>query len=432
MERSMGKRITNSDMIGKAGVALVTLRLSDMGFLFHETGSVEAGTDGFIELRDPQSGDMLSTVLRVQSKATENGRAWRFETDTLFELPCRDRDIDDWVNSNVPVIVVASDTKRQISFWKDATAYFRDSTCRQARRIVYDKKADVFDARAASAIAAAAVPRTAGIYLPPPARREQLVSNLLEVSEYPSAVWVAPAKQTDMWVVEDVLREAGVGVECFVRGGQLYSLRQFDEPVWSDLCEVDGATKHAAAAWATSDDPVKQHEFAELLARALGEKVRDEIDYDRKDKSFFFRGTDDLTDVHVGGRGVFRVYRAKDGNVKFCRHLGFRARFLRLADAWYVELNPRYRFTADARRPAKYGSENASKMKRLEKNSAVRQQVQSIAAYLTQQATLLMPSYRFLSFGDLLRFDVPFGFDETEWQARVEAGGSEEQLWEAA
>jgi hypothetical protein len=428
----MAKRITNSDLIGKAGVALVMLRLSQMGFLFHETGSVEAGTDGFVELRNPESGDMLSTVFRVQSKATEHGRAWRCEDERSFELPCRDRDIDDWVNSNVPVIVVASDTKRQVSFWKDATSYFRDPAHRQRKRIVFDKKADVFDASAAHAVAAVAVPRSAGIYLPPPARREQLVTNLLEVSEYPSHVWVAPATQTDMWVVEDILREAGVGVECFVRGGQLYSLRPFDEPVWTDVCEVDGATRHPASDWATSADEVRQHAFAELLRRALGEKIRDEVEYDRKDKLFFFRGTDDLTDRHVGGRGVFRVYRRKDGDVKFCRHLGFRARFLRLEDTWYVELNPRYRFTADGQRPAKYAADNAAKMKRMERNSAVRQQVQSLASYLTQQPTLLTPAYRFISFGDLLRFDVPFGFDESEWQARAASAGEDEQLWDAA
>jgi Domain of unknown function (DUF4365) len=428
----MAKRITNSDLIGKAGVALVTLRLSEMGFLFHETGSVEAGTDGFVELRDRETGDLLSTVFRIQSKATEHGRAWRFESEASFELPCRERDIDDWVNSNVPVIVVASDTKRQLSYWKDATSYFRDPAHRQARRIAYSKRADVFDATAAQSVAQVAVPRTAGIYLPPPARREQLVSNLLEVSEYPPHVWVAPAMQTDMWVIEDMLREAGVGVECFVRGGQLYSFRPFDEGVWAELCEVEGAQRYPAAAWATSDDPVKHHEFAELLRRALGEKVRDEADYDRNDRSFFFRGRADLRDVHVGGRGVFRVYRAKDGRVKFCRHLAFRARFLRLEDSWYLELNPRYRFTSDGHRPAKYGAENASKMKRLERNSAVRQQVQSLAAYLAQQATLLTPAYRFISFGDLLRFDVPFGFDEAQWQARADAGSKDEHLWDAA
>jgi hypothetical protein len=428
----MAKRIRNNDLIGEAGVALMRLRLSEMGFLFHETGSVEAGTDGFLELRDPESGDMLSSVLRMQSKATENGRGWRFESETSFELPCREKDIDDWVNSNVPMILVASDTKRQVSFWKDATSYFRDPAHRQERRIVFDKQRDVFDASAAGAIADTAVPRTAGIYLPPPACREELVSNLLEVSDYPSHVWVAPATQTAMWVVEDVLRKAGVGVECFVRGGQLYSLRSFDDPVWSEVCEVEAAERHDSDDWASSDDPVKQHEFAELLRRALGEKVREQIEYDHKEKLFYFRAGENLDDVRIGSRRVFRAYRRKDGQIKFCRHSGFRARFLRLEATWYVELNPRYRFTADGQRPAKYRGENASKAKRLERNSAVRQQVQSLANYLAQPPTLLTPVYQFISFGELLRFEVPFGFDETAWQAREATAGADEQLWDAA
>ena len=33
------KKLTNSDMIGKAGISLVGLRLAEIGFLFHETGS---------------------------------------------------------------------------------------------------------------------------------------------------------------------------------------------------------------------------------------------------------------------------------------------------------------------------------------------------------------------------------------------------------
>lgn len=428
----MAKRISNSDLIGRAGVALMALRLSEMGFLFHETGSVEAGTDGFIELRDRESGEMLSTVIRLQSKATENGRAWTFETEASFELRCRENDIDDWVSSNVPVIVVASDTKRQLAFWKDATAYFRDPAHRQARRIVFDKKLDVFDASAAAAIADSAVLRTAGIYLPPPVRAEELVTNLIEVSDYPSYVWVAPAIQTDMWVVEDILRRAEVGVECFVRGGQLYSLRPFDEPVWSEVCEVEGAERHDADDWAASDDHVKQHEFAELLRRALGEKVREEIEYDRKDKIFYFRAGKGLADVRIGSRCVFRAYRKKDGDIKFCRHSGFRAHFIRLEGKWYLELNPRYRFTADGHRLAKYRAENAAKAKSFERNAAVRQQVQSLASYLAQQPTLLTPVYRFISFGELLRFEVPFGFDESDWQARAEASDSDERLWDAA
>lgn len=429
----MAKRIRNSDMIGKAGVALVTLRLSEMGFLFHESGSVEAGTDGFVELRDPQSGDMLSTVFRIQSKATEHGRAWRQETDMSFEFPCKDKDIDDWVYSNVPVVLVCSDTKRQVSYWKDATAYFRDAPNRVTKRVVFDKTKDVFDASAAAAIAAVAIPRGAGIYLPVAAKAEQLVTNLLEVTDHPRHVWVAPASQADMWEVDDILREAGVGVECFVRGGQLYSLRPFMEPVWAEVCEIEAAEKFDAAEWSQSDDPAKQHEFAELLRRALGEKVREHVEYDRKDKLFYFRASEDGSDVRVGGRRVYHRYpNRKTGETAFCRHSAFRAHFQRIDGRWYLELNPEYRFTRDGLRLSRFASENTSKIKKFEKNSAVRQQVQTLVNFLNQRATLLEPDYRFISFGDLLRFDVPFGFDEAEWQSRTGECPDEMQLWDVA
>jgi hypothetical protein len=53
------KKITDSDIIGSKGIALVARRVADMGFLWHPTGGVEAGTDGFIEIRDPNSGEVL-------------------------------------------------------------------------------------------------------------------------------------------------------------------------------------------------------------------------------------------------------------------------------------------------------------------------------------------------------------------------------------
>ena len=158
----MAKKLTNSDMIGKAGMSLVGLRLAEIGFLFHETGPVEAGTDGFVELRDPSSGEMLSTVFRLQSKATRNGRAWQRETETNLEYPCKERDIADWVASNVPVVLVCSDVARQIAFWKDVTAYFKNPERRLERRVIFDKRLDAFDQSAAAALAAIAVPRTAG------------------------------------------------------------------------------------------------------------------------------------------------------------------------------------------------------------------------------------------------------------------------------
>ena len=427
------KKLSNSALIGKAGISLVGLRLADMGFLFHETGSVEAGTDGFVELRDSAAQQMLSAVLRLQSKATRDGRAWQRETNTSFAYPCKERDVADWVASNVPVILVCSDVSRQLAYWKDVTSYFKIPENRESRRVLFDKVVDVFDRAAAPKLAAIAVPKNAGVYLPPRPKTEELVSNLLPVTSHPSHLWVAPALMTDMWEVEDVLREASLGVECFIRGGHLYSFRSVDEPVWNEICDVAAAECFQASEWGGSDDTVKQHEFAELLRRALGEGVREQVEYDRKERLFYFRAPDDLSDVRlVGGRRVFGAYRTRDDTLKYYRHLGFRAHFLRLDGRWYLELNPQYRFTRDGHRVSRFQADNISGIKRLEHNDSVRQQVQALATFLAQPPTLLTPEYQFLSFGELLRFEVEFGFDETAWRVRDKEARSNLQLFDVA
>ena len=45
-----------------------------MGWMFYETGGVEAGIDGYIELRDEATGVVGNLVLQVQGKATERER----------------------------------------------------------------------------------------------------------------------------------------------------------------------------------------------------------------------------------------------------------------------------------------------------------------------------------------------------------------------
>ncbi len=428
------KKLSNSDLIGKSGVSLVSLRLSEIGFLFHETGSVEAGTDGFVEVRDPASGAMLSAVFRVQSKATRNGRAWQDETETSFGFACKERDTADWVASNVPVVLVCSDVARQVAYWKDVTAYFKEPAHRESRRVVFDKAADVLDHATGAALAAVAVTKSAGMHIPPPARKEALVSNLLPVIDYPAELWVAPARVTGMWDVEEALRDADIGVECFVRAQRLYSFRPFEEPAWAELCDVEAAEGFESREWAASEDPVKQHEFAELLRRALGEKVRESMTYDRKDSLFYFGAPDDLSEVRLPtGRAVFRAYRKRDGGIKYCRHLGFRGQFLRLDGDWYLEISPEYRFTRDGRAVSKFQGEYISKMKRLEHNDAVRQQVQALTAFLNQPPTLLTPAYRFLAFGSLLSFDVGFGFEEAAWTTRdQQTGQAPAQLFDVA
>ena len=52
----MTKTITNAQMIGSQGESFVSERANAMGFLFTRHGPLEAGIDGFLEIRDPKSG----------------------------------------------------------------------------------------------------------------------------------------------------------------------------------------------------------------------------------------------------------------------------------------------------------------------------------------------------------------------------------------
>jgi hypothetical protein len=52
------KKIGKSDVIGQQGMSLIEGIVLSMGFMFYQTGGVEAGIDGFIELRDAETGEV--------------------------------------------------------------------------------------------------------------------------------------------------------------------------------------------------------------------------------------------------------------------------------------------------------------------------------------------------------------------------------------
>ena len=53
-----GKTISRQQSIGERGRHLFSDRVLAAGLSFHPTGPLDAGIDGFIELRDPQTGEV--------------------------------------------------------------------------------------------------------------------------------------------------------------------------------------------------------------------------------------------------------------------------------------------------------------------------------------------------------------------------------------
>ena len=64
------KKIGRSDIIGQRGMAYIDGVVHSMGYVFYPTGGVEAGIDGYIELRDEQTGVVGNVLLQVQGTPT--------------------------------------------------------------------------------------------------------------------------------------------------------------------------------------------------------------------------------------------------------------------------------------------------------------------------------------------------------------------------
>src|SRR6266851_5554608 len=135
----MSKRIGRSDIIGEQGIAHIRRVVLDMGYMFYQTGGVEAGIDGYIELRDQSTGEVRNLILQVQGKATERDRL-PAETADSFEWPCTEVDIAYWLHGTAPVLLVVVQTTTNRAYWKSIKDYFRDAVAVQNHRVIFHKE----------------------------------------------------------------------------------------------------------------------------------------------------------------------------------------------------------------------------------------------------------------------------------------------------
>jgi hypothetical protein len=148
-----------------------------MGFMFYPTGGVEAGIDGFIELRDEETGAVGNLLLQVQGKSTERQRL-QAETEDTFEFPCSEADISYWMQGTAPVLFIVVRLQKGAAFWKSIKAWFSDPDRLKGRKIVFDKKVDLFTREAKAAVTAVALSTVPGATAPGMTATATLTSSL--------------------------------------------------------------------------------------------------------------------------------------------------------------------------------------------------------------------------------------------------------------
>ena len=140
------KTLSKQALSGQRGVNTVESLVLSFGSIWNPTTSLDVGIDGAVELCDPETGEALGLLIRVQSKAVTG--PFLAETASSFEFVCDERDLDYWFKGNVPVILVVSRPASGEAYWVSVRDYFADAAARSTRRVVFDKARDVLDSSA--------------------------------------------------------------------------------------------------------------------------------------------------------------------------------------------------------------------------------------------------------------------------------------------
>ena len=244
------KKIDQRKLTGQLGINLIERIALRMGFAWHATNSeLDAGIDGYIEIRDPISEEATNCIVQVQSRAR---REFASETATSFEYLCEERDLRYWTEGNAPVILVVSRSRSDEAYWVSVKQYFEDPTRKASRRIVFDKTAQRFTEECRQQLIDLAVPVDSGIYFAPLPKAERLISNLLPVTHYPTQVYSGTTDARYPGQIWARAKELGIriGGEWLLKGKQLISFHDLREPPWEEFCDRGNVEIDFTVDWA--------------------------------------------------------------------------------------------------------------------------------------------------------------------------------------
>jgi uncharacterized protein DUF4365 len=377
----MTKRITDSQILGELGETAVKKLVLEMQFIYDPRGRLEAGTDGIIEIRDPNTGAPLGRLLGVQVKATGSSQYVR-ETDRSFEYLLKPDDLKYWRGSNIPVMIVVWRQSDGSAYWKDVTDCVRG----EERRLKFDKNADVFDARCADRIGALTIDRrTPGVFLPPLNRGEEAIINLLRI-KLPDEIFLASSPfGSGRDAIPELVKHANTRFDWVIRKRRFVSFfdpRNYATNAIVDFDQVDAVD---TKLFALNDDLDDTNDTIDLLRRTVERQASGQLSYLRKERLFHFRATEInksrnykyVANVNETSARVVSAY-ANKRNPKgqgYVRHHAASFRFERLADEWFLIVDPTFYFTQDGFQPHRFPGALLAGKKRLERNAAVRGQV---------------------------------------------------------
>lgn len=377
----MAKTVTDQQHVGELGEQMVKTLVMQLGHVFEGRGRLETGIDGTIEFRDPVSKRMTGKMVAVQVKTTEKGR-YDSETDEAFTYLMRQADVEYWRSSSLPVIVVMHRRSDESFYWKS----FADSVVGEERKLRFDKVIDRLDSSSVDRMAALSVERgRLGTFVPPMRTGEKAHLNLMRIS-MPDEVFVADSPfASGRDAVPVFLRTDERRFDWVIRGRRFVSFHDPRGTGVESIVNVDTVEAVDTELIADSDDPDDELVMLELLRRTMVEQVADDLAFESKSRTFYFRALERFQPRRYDYRSlreqtfatVVQVYmnKKRKDEVHSVRHHAFRPRFERIAGEWFLSISPTFVFTEDGFRPHRFAADLVAGKKRMDRNGSIRGQV---------------------------------------------------------
>jgi hypothetical protein len=195
-----------------------------------------------------------------------------------------------------------------------------------------------------------------------------------------------------------------------------------------DLDQVEAVDTEVLAQ---SDDPDDLINVIDLLRRTTERQTSGELAYLRKERLFYFKATainrsrsyKYIANVNDTSARVVSYYPNKKDLKRpgYVRHHAAGFRFERMADEWFMSIDPTFYFTRNGYQPHPYPEALLAGKKRLEKNAAVRGQVmmwQHLLVKSTEAQQGLFDSEQpqpLLGFDRLPLIELSRGVPEESW-----------------
>lgn len=407
-------------------MALIALRVGEMGHLWHPTSGVDSGIDGEIELRDAATGQVRNFRIGVQSKATEG--VWRSETDASFLWRAKPEELDYWLGSNQPVILVCSRPKNDEAYWRNVQEWASDPARRATGLIDFDKTRDRFDRDAAARFFVLDSRDGASTEPPgPEPHSERLKSNLMPVAWDTDCVWsvASPPGVTGAELFQRALAGGAARSDVAARSGRLWALSDLDDAYLEAVGATEAPRTKPLAPLLGSQDLTEQALVGELTRRALLAAHWRQLRWYQPERLAYFRLYEDepkrkLRWAGGSGRTVVlpRASTTHEGLSGY-RHEAARIGVRRIDGTWHVSVTPSYLFTFDGRKVSSFHAEAVKKMKAFDRSAAVSQQLRMWEWLLTRPASVLDSDEPDVPFhlGPLIEVELAVRPPEGAWKA---------------